>query len=189
MRRMRDRSASGFSLLELMIVVGILMVITAMAMPKIMTTIADVRLRSAVNSASGLMQQARMMAIKDNQLRKIKYTNVASGGFVYVDVNDDDHIQPTEAQVQMGSTILGYNAPTGLPALVQANLGYSPVVTSVLMFNPRGLPCSAVTTCGSGMVIYFTDSRTVGSPGWGAVSVSPAGRVKTWLWTGSAWGD
>lgn len=189
MRQKHHRSTSGFSLLELMIVVGILMVIAAMAMPKIMTSIADVRLRSAVNSASGLMQQARMLAIKDDQLRKVKYTNVASGGFVYVDINDDGTIQATEPQVQMGSTILGYNAPTGLPALVQSNLGYSPVVTSVLMFNARGLPCSAVNTCGSGMVIYFTDSRTVGSPGWGAVSVSPAGRVKTWLWTGSAWGD
>ena len=189
MRQKRHRSASGFSLLELMIVVGILMVVAAMAMPKIMTSVADVRLRSAVNSASGLMQQARMMAIKDNQLRKIKYSNIASGGFVYVDVNDDGAIQATEPQVQMGSTILGYNAPTGLPALVQSNLGYTPIVTSVLMFNPRGLPCSAVTTCGSGMVIYFTDSRTVGSPGWGAVSVSPAGRVKTWIWNGSAWAD
>ncbi len=189
MRQMRHRPASGFSLLELMIVVGILVVIAAMAMPRIMTSVADVRLRSATNSASGLMQQARMMAIKDNMLRKVKYSNVTSGGFVYVDVNDDDHIQASEPQVQMGSTILGYNAPTGLPALVQTNLGYTPVTTSVLMFNARGLPCSAVNTCGSGMVIYFTDSRRVGSPGWGAVSVSPAGRVKTWMWTGSAWGD
>ncbi len=188
MRQMRHRRASGFSLLELMIVVGILMVIAAMAMPKIMTSVADVRLRSAINSASGIIQQARMMAIKDNQLRKIKYTNVASGGFVYVDVRDDG-MDAMDPQVQMGSTILGYNAPTGLPALVQTNLGYTPVTTSVLMFNPRGLPCSAVNTCGSGMVIYFTDSRRVGSPGWGAVSVSPAGRVKTWMWTGSAWGD
>ena len=184
-----NRSEVGFSLLELMIVVGILMVIAAMAMPKLMTTIADVRLRGAVNSASGIIQQARMMSIKDNQLRKVKYSNIASGGFVYVDVNDDSAIQATEPQVQMGSTILGFNAPTGLPALVQSNLGYSPVTTSVLMFNSRGIPCSATNTCGSGMVIYFTDSRTVGSPGWAAVSVSPAGRVKTWMWTGSGWGD
>src|ERR1051326_5640308 len=104
-----NRSEVGFSLLELMIVVGILMVIAAMAMPKLMTTIADVRLRGAVNSASGIIQQARMMSIKDNQLRKVKYSNIASGGFVYVDVNDDSAIQATEPQVQMGSTILGFN--------------------------------------------------------------------------------
>ena len=189
MRQKRPRSASGFSLLELMIVVGILMVITAMAMPKIMTTIADVRLRGAVNSASGIMQNARMIAIKDNLLRKVKYSNVASGGFMYVDLNDDGNIQATEPQVQMGSTILAYSAPSGLPALIASDLGYTPATVSTVMFNPRGIPCSAVNSCGSGMVIYFTDSRTVGSPSWAAVSISPAGRVKTWMWKGASWGD
>jgi Tfp pilus assembly protein FimT len=184
-----NQSESGFSLLELMIVVGILMVIAAMAMPKLMTTIADVRLRGAVNSASGIMQQSRMMAIKDNMTRKVKYSNVASGGFMYVDVNDDSAIQATEPQVQMGSTILAFSAPTGLPALIASDLGYTPVTVSTIMFNPRGIPCSAANACGSGMVIYFTDSRTVGSPSWAAVSVSPAGRVKTWMWKGNAWGD
>jgi Tfp pilus assembly protein FimT len=191
MRQKRRRAASGFSLLELMIVVGILMVIAAMAMPKMMTTIADVRLRSAVNSASGIMQQARMLSIRNATLNKVKYSNVASGGFIYVDLNDDGTIQATEPQVQMGSTILAYSAPTGgQTALASTSLGFTPTTVTSVMFSPRGMPCTAPTTCGAnGMVVYFTDSRTVGSPGWGAVSISPAGRVKTWLWTGSAWGN
>lgn len=185
----RDHSSAGFSLLELMIVVGIIMVVAAMAMPKLMTTIADTRMRGAVNSASGIIQQARMLSIKDNQIRKVKYSNVSGGGFMYVDVNDDGKIQNTEPQVQMGSTILAYSTPTGIPALASTDLSYSPVVVSTILFNARGLPCSSATTCGSGMVIYFTDSRNVGSPGWGAVSVSPAGRVKTWMWGGGKWED
>ena len=189
MKELRHRSASGFSLLELMIVVGIIMVVSAMAMPKLMTTIADVRLRGAVNSASGIIQSARMIAIKDNKLRKVKYSNVSGGGFVYVDLNDDGTIQATEPQVQMGSTIMAYSAPTGLSALTSTELNYTPTTVTSIMLNARGLPCSAATTCGVGMVIYFTDSRTVGSPGWAAVSVSPAGRVKTWMWNGSAWSD
>ena len=189
MRQMRDRRASGFSLLELLIVVGILMAIAAMATPKMMTVIADVRLRGAVNSASGVVQQARMLAIRDASLRKIKYSNLATGGSVYVDLNDDGAVQATEPQAQMGSTILAYSAPTGISALTATNLGYTPTTVTTMMFNSRGIPCSASSTCGAGMVFYFTDSRTMGSPGWGAVSVSPAGRVKTWLWTGSAWGN
>lgn len=183
------RAESGFSLLEMMIVVAILMVIAAMAIPKIMTNVADIRLRGAVNSASGIIQDARMRAIKDNQLRKVKYSNIASGGFVYVDVNDDGSMQSTEPGVQMGSTILAYSTPTGVTALANTDLSYTPTTVTSIMFNPRGLPCSAANTCGAGMVFYFTDSRTVGSPGWAAVSVSPAGRVKTWLWNGSRWND
>lgn len=189
MKQQRHGKANGFSLMELMVVVGIIMVITAMAIPKIMTSVADVRLRGAVNSASGIIQQARMVAIKDNLLRKVKYSNAAQCPCVYVDLNDDDAIQATEPQVQMGNTILAYSAPTGLAALTSTELSYTPTTVSSIMFNPRGLPCSAAATCGSGMVIYFTDSRTVGSPGWAAVSVSPAGRVKTWMWNGQAWAD
>jgi hypothetical protein len=92
----------------------------------------------------------------------------------------------------MGSTILAYTAPSGIASLTSTELSYTPTVVSTVIFNPRGIPCaivSSVTTCPKGMVIYFTDTRNVGSPGWGAVSVSPAGRVKTWLWKGDAWGD
>jgi Tfp pilus assembly protein FimT len=185
----RSHSAAGFSLLEMVIVIGIILVVTAMAIPKLMTTIADVRLRGAVNSASGIIQQARMLAIKDNVLHKVKYSNATGSGFVYVDTNDDDAIQSTEPQVQMGSTILALSAPTSVPALSSTDLGYTPVVVTSIMFNPRGIPCSASSTCGSGMVIYFTDNRNMGSPGWAAVSVAPAGRVKTWMWAGARWSD
>jgi hypothetical protein len=39
------------------------------------------------------------------------------------------------------------------------------------------------------MVVYFTDTRTVGTPGWAAVTISPAGRVASWIWNGSSWSE
>ena len=173
-----------------MIVVGILMVVAAMAMPKIMTSIADVRLRGAVNSASGVIQQARMIAVKSNQMQQVKYSNSTGNSFVYVKSSTDTSaMNSTDPQVQMGSTILAYSAPSSVPALASSDLGYTPVVVTSIMFNSRGIPCSTSTTCGSGMVVYFTDTRNMGSPGWAAVSVAPAGRVKTWMWAGGKWSD
>ncbi len=189
MKRARSRIASGFSLLELMIVVGILMAVAAMAIPRIATTIADIKLRSAISSASGVMQQGRMMAVKDNRLRKVKYASSGGGGIVYVDLDDNNSPSADEPQAQMGSTIMAYSTPTGLAPLDTTILGYDPVTVTSIMFNARGLPCSAWNNCGVGMVFYFTDSRNVGSPGWAAVSVSPAGRIKTWMWSGTAWAD
>ena len=181
------RRTAAFTLVELLIVMGILMVIAAMAVPKIMTSVADVRLRAAIHSASGMIQQARMMAVKDNEQRSVKYINTSGGGFVYVDLDGSNSNSSNEPQVQLGSTVLAYSAPTGLAPLSATELSFDALTVSSLSFNSRGIPCT--TVCGRGMVIYFTDSRTVGSPGWAAVSVSPAGRVKTWMWTGAKWGD
>lgn len=188
--RRSTRGQVGFSLLEMVIVIAIIMVVAVMAVPKIMSNVADIRLRGAVNSASGIIQEARMIAIKNNLTEQVKYSNTASGGTVYAkNVNDTSSLSSTDPQVQMGSTVLAYSTPTGVAALSATDLSYTATTVTSIMFNPRGIPCSAVNTCGAGMVFYFTDSRTVGSPGWAAVSVSPAGRVKTWMWNGNKWAD
>ena len=172
---------------ELLVVTTVILCLTATAIPKISSTIADVELRAGVRSAAGILQQARSKAIKDDKFYKVRYTNGTGGGIVYADLNDDSQIQATEPQAQMGTTVLAYSAPTGIPALADTDLGYTPLTSTTVGFSTTGLPCSALHTCAVGMVVYFTDTRTIGSPGWAAVSITPAGRVATWIWTGSVW--
>jgi hypothetical protein len=46
------------------------------------------------------------------------------------------------------------------------------------------------TNAGStGFIEYFKDNRIGGSGGWAAISITPAGRIKRWFWSGSAWTD
>src|SRR5947209_17591745 len=56
----------GFSLLELLIVVAIIVAVSAFAIPKFQDALADIRLRANANSLSSLLQQARMQAVKTN---------------------------------------------------------------------------------------------------------------------------
>lgn len=172
---------------EILVVTTITLCIAATAIPKITSTLADVELRSGVRSAAGVLQEARSKAIKDDKFYKVRYVNTTSGGIMYVDLNDNSHVDAIEPQAQMGITVLAYGAPSGIPALSSTELSYTPVTTTSVGFNTTGLPCSALNSCAVGMVVYFTDLRTVGSPGWGAVSISPAGRVAAWSWTGSGW--
>jgi prepilin-type N-terminal cleavage/methylation domain-containing protein len=190
MKRLHHQSAiRGFSLIEVLIVTSVTLCIAATAIPKVVSTMANIELRAGVRSAAGVLQQARSLAIKEDKFRKVKYTNTAPGGVVYVDLNDDGAVQALEPQAQTGTTVLAYSVPSGIPALADTDLGYSPVTTTTVAFSSTGQPCNALHSCAVGMVIYFTDTRVVGSPGWAAVSISPAGRVGTWLWTGSHWSE
>ena len=86
--------------------------------------------------------------------------------------------------------IFGYKGQTDSP--LPFNMG----------FNPRGLPCTptpssgAVATCDAaftkavgsqaGFIYYFKKPSTFGDQ-WGAITVTPAGRVRSWVLSGTTW--
>ena len=181
----------GFSLVELVIVVAITLVVAAVAIPRIMGSIYNIRLRSGISSLSGLIQTGRMWSVKQNRSYQVHFTTAGTSALAYVDLNADNNPQSTEPQVQLGGTIVKSSTLSGGPTALDATiLGWTPTGgTADPAFNPRGIPCAAGGSCPAGLVYYFTDNRPTGINGWAAVSISPAGRVKTWIWTGSTWGD
>lgn len=184
----RAQNSRGFSMVELMVVVAIVLLIAVVAVPNVMNTINNIRLRSMVGTVSGVMQNGRMLAIKANRQYTVRYAMLGSSSVVFVDVDGSGTPEASEPQAQLGGTIIQVAAPVGTTPLDSTTLGFPPQ-TGNLTFNPRGLPCTAPTNCGVGFVVYFSDQRTVGGSGSAAVSVSPAGRVKSWLWAGNKWGD
>lgn len=179
----------GFSLTEILIVTSVTLCIAATAIPKVANTVSNMELRAALRSASGVIQQTRSLSIKKDAAYKVRYVNGTSGGTVYADLNNNHVVDRTEPQAQMGTTVMAYYAPTGIPTLDSSLLGFDPDTATSVSFNSTGQPCVGHTSCAVGVVIYFTDTRVVGAPGWGAVSISPAGRVSNWLWTGTNWAN
>ena len=177
----------GFSLLEALIVVSMTMVIAGTSIPKMMNVLASMEIRSATRSAAGVMQSVRMMAVKVDQYRTVRYYNAASGAIVYGDVDNNNQPGPLETQAFLGTTVLAYSAPAGIDELDATQLSFTPSTSTSITFSPTGMPCADASTCGTGVVMYFTNSRTNRTPAWGAISISPGGRVSTWLWNGSAW--
>src|SRR5438874_6915178 len=70
---MTTRRQHGFTIIELLIVLGIGMILIAMATPLVSTTINMSRLRGAAGDYANLLQTARMRAVSDD-----KYYNVVS---------------------------------------------------------------------------------------------------------------
>src|SRR6266446_3463680 len=56
----------GFSLIELLIVVAIVMVLAAITVPRILNAISDTKLRYFATNYSGILQSARMQAVRKN---------------------------------------------------------------------------------------------------------------------------
>src|SRR2546425_13025861 len=63
----------GFSMAEVVIVVTVVLILGAVAIPNIVTATANVRLRGAASDLSGLMQSARLVAGKKNTTYKVLF--------------------------------------------------------------------------------------------------------------------
>lgn len=178
-------------------VVAILLVVAAFAMPYMSNVIANVRLRAGMTSLAGIVQDCRSLAIKKNKVMSTHFTTLANGPVAFV--KDATISSPTlsssDPQVELGAPVTqvtSLTSVTGAPtALDSTTLGFTPL-SGDPSFNTRGLPCpysSGTCTTPSGFVYYFTDTRPLNANGWAAVSISPAGRVKVWMWNGSSWGS
>src|SRR5580693_520126 len=89
----------GFSLVELMLVVFIMSIIAAFTVPNILLTVSNMKLRGAANDLAGLMQQARILAAKNNPqnppVYPIRYAVQNGAQVAYVDMNNDGVWNPS----------------------------------------------------------------------------------------------
>jgi len=190
---------TGFSLLEVMTVAAISMAVTMTAMPNMINGIGNMRLRSSMTSLSGVLQNCRMLAVKQNTTMTTHFVasnyGTSQGVMAYVkQAADANPLVTSDSQVQLEEPIMQVTTPSGAgaPTVVDpAKLGFSPLSTDA-SFNATGLPCAYNTSTGVcqssvGFVYYFHDSRPAGQMGWAALSISPAGRLKKWYWNGSDW--
>jgi type II secretory pathway pseudopilin PulG len=182
-----------------MVVVGIIVIVAAIGLPRMTTAIANMKLRSSITTVSGFLQNVRMLAIKNNRTTTAKHYNreqtPRSLVFYAKDATDESEPARTDSQVEMEAPINPYDAPAGPgapPAIANSAMGLlSDPQTGNPSFNSRGLPCVyASGACPNvAFIKYFKDDRISGNGGWAAISITPAGRIKRWFWNGSSWID
>ncbi len=192
------RVAGGFSLLELLIVVAIVIILAATAIPTFLTAYYNTRLKSAVSDVSGFMQTARIRAARQNATYTIQYRPTGSTEEAYLDLNNDGAWQNGEPELTFAPSITpAAGAPTGAGGtptpyvLVGDTAGVTYDNTTLLGYSTRGLPCAYIagvcnTPAAGYFVYYFRDQRPT-NIGWGAVVVTRAGRTKTVVWNGTSW--
>ncbi|HUS18865.1 MAG TPA: prepilin-type N-terminal cleavage/methylation domain-containing protein [Terriglobales bacterium] len=184
--------ADGFSLIELMIVIAIILTVSAIAVPSLMNTVADVRLRSSASTLQGQLQQLRMRSVRDNKPYKMKMTTQGEATMVYLDLDGGDDYDSEEPAVGLARdvTVASSGAPTMPSGTLNTSGWTAGTMSTNAWFNARGLPCDGsggACNTTKGYIYYLSQTRTTSNTAWAAVSVTPAGRIKVWRWTGSAW--
>src|SRR5579862_2228349 len=78
MRRQKRSTQIGFSLLELLLVVVVLLIVTGFAVPSVLNAIYGSRLKGAASDFASLLQVARIRAVQDDRFYSV-YVLAQSG--------------------------------------------------------------------------------------------------------------
>jgi prepilin-type N-terminal cleavage/methylation domain-containing protein len=200
-----DRCKAGFTMVELLMVVVVVLIVAGIAVPNIMNFMHAARLRGAGTDFSSLLQTARVRAVQDDRFYSTyiiagppqqAYVDVTGNGGTGVVAGDpligiSFEVTPVAAANAPGTANLqGQFLPTGSGLTVKDG---STTGTPVI-FGPRGLPCTTQSASGGNVCdsaggatafwIFFQDTST---QAWEAITVSPAGRIQKWQYGGSAW--
>jgi prepilin-type N-terminal cleavage/methylation domain-containing protein len=197
---------NGYSLVELLLAVTVILILAAVAIPNTATAIANIKLRGSASDFANLVQQARIAAVRKNATYTV-LIGLPSGNGAYIDLNANASYDATlspaiggyssEPMIQFGGNVNQVAAPggaSGAPTNLDASggpLGWT-ATSGNISFNNRGLPCSTGSTpCATNVnyIFYFKDTRAFSANGWAAVSITAAARSKVWYWNGSGWAN
>lgn len=202
--RPKPAPSAGFSLIELLVVVAVVLIVSAFAIPTLTTTMDSIRVRGALGSASNIVQRCRIQAIKRNLYQRLHFSTVGNQVVLFVTDGTNGAASPKAAgtvasQVWFQNEFSIPGVPTGAGAPKQltstqmwGTAGVNLNVNTDPYFNSRGLPClpGAGTACvPNGGFVYYYRYQSAGRTKWSATSISPAGRIESWIWNGSAWGN
>lgn len=116
------RRQTGFTLIELMVVIAITAILIAMAVPSMSAFLAKWQMNSALNAFTGSMRQARSEAIKSSRIVTVcPSTNGSScddtnewknGWIIYLDLNNDGDLDSGEEVLAVQSSLSGISGVT-----------------------------------------------------------------------------
>lgn len=194
---MKTRSRRGFSLLEMMVVLAIVLIMSGIAVPTLMRSLQRYQLESAVRNIANVLMRARYEAIRQNRLIGTIYVGPTGGlpARYGIDVNDNGALDAGEPYIfaarSMSLTTLSgsfgkpdYTDLAGPPSL---RIGFSPEGKAYIRSGvtwalaPKIQAIFFVRGSGTTFIEQFMDPKRHA----GSVTVTPAGRIRVWRVEGS----
>jgi Tfp pilus assembly protein FimT len=160
----RNCAAAGFTLMELLLIVALVLTLTAIAIPTARSAIASYQLDAAVDSASGAIQGTRYQAIMHGYLYQVDIDSTANRYQVLSEVPPAAAFSAVGNAVPISTTQIAVAVGTANPGLT----GHL-----IMQFKPNG---SVSVTSGQAMPVSFTiayngTTKTLTVSNYGSVSI------------------
>ncbi len=150
--RCRRCGATGFSMVELLIVIAIMIVLSAIAIPATTSAVANYQLTAAVNSAAGAIQSTRYQAIMHGYPYQVAF-NTTNNTFQVL-----SEIPPATTFSNVGAAVPLSGSPITLSAL------------TTLQLKPNG-SVSAVVGAMNFTISYRGKTKMLTVSNYGSISV------------------
>jgi len=187
----RRRPQNGFSLVELVLSLAVLLVITTLAIPVVVRSLQVYQLNSTASQLAGMLKFAKFDAIRQNTKVSCQIQETGSSWLVWVDSNGNDVQDGAEpAMVISGSNTLLAAGFVPNPASIISALGpgggtfpYTVLSgnNSHVTFDQRGVIEDEVV-----YALYLGNADNPSS-GYRAIIAMPSGAVQ--VWAASSAGD
>lgn len=182
------RAVAGFSMVELVVSICVMLILTALAIPSLMRSMRTYQLNSAAASVSDMLKFTRFEAVRRNtQINFLMLNNGPAGWLVGADLNNNGAFAATEKQ----QSISGYATllPSGIapsPNAISAALGgiaLTPLSASgaTATFDARGAVRQGVN--GALIInpyIFYVGNANDPDSGYRAVVLLPSGSTQIW---------
>jgi Tfp pilus assembly protein PilE len=185
--RTRRSRIAGFSLTELAVSVAVLMILTAIAIPSLMSSFRTYQLNDAAARLSDLLKFTRFEAVRRNTLVTLQIKQNVNDWNVWTDSNNNGTLDPTERQILITGFV------TLLPSGVAPNPG---AITAALCLVASACPATTLTPLSGadnsvsfdarGAVsnlaadVLYLGSTTNPEFGYRAVVLLPSGATQIW---------
>jgi prepilin-type N-terminal cleavage/methylation domain-containing protein len=185
------RRAAGFTLVELLLVIVMIGIVTAIALPRI--NLSRIRSKSAIQALGTTMLALQHDAIARQHNIVVMIDNTSRSMRVLYDSTNDLTINNNERvrNIPLGEEIV-FGRPAGVPA---RSFGTNPINFTTQEVS-TGLPAIVLFRNGSAMefggVYLSTTKAMTGVPGhasetWAMEIIRATGRAEWLRWNGSAW--
>jgi type IV fimbrial biogenesis protein FimT len=196
---LRRSPRNGFSLVELVLSLAVLLVITTLAIPVVVRSLQTYQLNSTASQLAGMLKFAKFDAIRQNTHVNFQILQSGTNWIVWVDSNGDNLANGAEPQMVIpiagNDTLLpASSVPSPSPIALTLGAGNSLYTWTVLsgngsiIYDQRGV----VVSSPGGPVVTTITALYLGNPndpssGYRAVITLPSGAVQ--VWTSSSAGN